>query len=82
MKSSRTSAMKLFCGNSEHVKAVDYFRRRAPLWMSDRILNVGIIARRKSEENFFTTGVTQENLGLPLPPNSFDLHQQQEELIY
>ena len=50
--------------------------------MFDRILNVGIIAWRKSEEKFSTAGVTQENLGLPLPPNSFDLHQEEEELIY
>ena len=28
------------------------------------------------------TGVTQGNLLLPFPPNSFDVHQQPEDLIY
>ena len=39
-----------------------------------------IIAQEKSEEKLTTTGVT--HLGLPLPPNSLDLHQQQKELSY
>ena len=39
LKSSRTSAVELFCGNSQRIKAVGYLRRRAPSWMFDRILN-------------------------------------------
>ena len=42
-----------------------------------------IIARRRSEE-LSTTGVTQGNLGLPLPPNSLHLHEtqkQQDEIL-
>ena len=78
--------MELFCGNSQHVKAIDYFCRRAPLWMFDRkfdmILNVGIKTRRRCKEKLSTTGVIQGNLGLPLPPNSLDLHHQQKGLIY
>ena len=44
--SSRTSAVKIFCGNSQSVKTVGYFSRRAPPWMFgivfDRILNVSL----------------------------------------
>ena len=36
---SRTTAVELFCGNKERVKAVSFFRRRTPSWMFDRILN-------------------------------------------
>ena len=39
LESSRTSAIELFCGNSQSIKTVGYFRRRAPSWMFDRILN-------------------------------------------
>ena len=43
LESSRTSAVELFCRNSKCVKAVGYFRRRAPSCifdrMFDRILN-------------------------------------------
>ena len=39
MESSRTFAVELYCGNSQRIKAVGYFRRRAPSWMFDRILN-------------------------------------------
>ena len=39
MESSRTSAVEPYCGNSQRIKAVGYFRRSAPLWMFDRILN-------------------------------------------
>ena len=43
LESSRTSAAELFCRNSQHVKAVDYFCRRASSYifdrMFDRILN-------------------------------------------
>ena len=34
---SRTSAVELFCGNSQRIKAVGYCRRRATSWMFDRI---------------------------------------------
>ena len=37
LESSPTSAVELFCGISQRVKAIDYFRRRAPSWMFDRI---------------------------------------------
>ena len=39
MESSRTSAVELYCGNRQRIKAVCYFRRGAPSWMFDRILN-------------------------------------------
>ena len=39
-ESSRTPAEELFSENSQHVKAVGYFPKRAPSWMFDRILNV------------------------------------------
>ena len=39
MESSQTSAVELYYGNSQRIKAVDYFRRRAPSCMFDRILN-------------------------------------------
>ena len=39
MESSRTSAVERYCGNSQRIKAVGYFRRRAPSWMFVRILN-------------------------------------------
>ena len=38
LESSRTSAVELYCGNSQRIKAVGYFRRRGPSWMFDRIL--------------------------------------------
>ena len=41
--------------------------------MFDRILNVTL------SEELFTTGVTQENLELSLPPNSLDSHQTQKQ---
>ena len=48
LKSSRTYAVKLFCGNSQHFKAVGYLCRRAPLWifdrMFDRILNATLLS--------------------------------------
>ena len=28
-----------FCGNSQHLKAVNYFRRKAPPWLVDWVLN-------------------------------------------
>ena len=39
LESSRTSEVELYCRNSQRIKAVGYFRRRAPSWMFDRILN-------------------------------------------
>ena len=38
-----------------------------------------MIARRRSEEKLSTTGATQWNLGLPLPPDSLDLNQTQKQ---
>ena len=37
----------------------------------------GIVHVTLSEEKVSTTGVTQENLEFPLPPNSLDSHQTQ-----
>ena len=65
--------MELFCRNSQRVKSVDFFRRGAPSWMFVGILNVTL------SEEVSTTGVTQGNLELPLPPNSLDLHQTQKQ---
>ena len=48
------------------------FRVGAPSLMFDRILNATL-----SDEKVFTTEVTQWNLELPLPPNSLDPHQAQ-----
>ena len=47
------------------------FCRGAGSLMFDGILNV------TPSEEVSTTGVTQENLKLPLPPNSLDSHQTQ-----
>ena len=60
--------MGLFCGNSQQVKTVDCFRGGALLLMFDRILNVTL------SKEISTTGITQKNLELPLPPNSLDSH--------
>ena len=38
-ESNQTSAVELYCGNSQRIKAVGYFCRTAPSWMFDRILN-------------------------------------------
>ena len=46
--------------------SVDCFRRGASLLIFDGILNVTV------PEEIFTTGVTQGNLELVLPPNSLD----------
>ena len=51
------------------VKAVGCFYRRALSLMFGRILNATL------SEKVSTTRVTQENLELPLPPNSLDSHQ-------
>ena len=42
--------------------------------MFDGILNVTL-----SEEKVSTTGITQKNLELPLPPNSLDSHQKKKQ---
>ena len=60
--------MVLFCGNSQQVKTVGCFRGGALLLMFDRTLNVTL------SEEISTTGITQKNLELPLPPNSLDSH--------
>ena len=65
--------MKLFSGNSLRVKPVGCFHRGAPALMFDGILNV------TPSEEVSTTGVTQENLELPLLPNSLDSHQTQKQ---
>ena len=65
--------MKLFSGNSQRVKLVGCFRRGALALMFDGILNVTL------SEEVSTTGVTQENLELPLLPNSLDSHQTQKQ---
>ena len=40
LESSRTAGVELFCRNSQPLKSIGYFCRRASLWMFDRILNV------------------------------------------
>ena len=62
----------LFCGNSQRVKVAGCFCRKVPSLMFDMVLNATL-----SEEKVSTTGVTQENLELPLPPNSLDSYQKQ-----
>ena len=56
----------LSCVNKQRVKPVACFCRGAPSLMFDRILNV-----TRSVE-ISTTGVTQGNLELPMPPDSLD----------
>ena len=63
-----------FCKSGLRVKAVDCFPRRARSLMFDGILNVTL-----SEEKVSTTGITQKNLELPLPPNSLDSHQKKKQ---
>ena len=53
------------------VKTVGYFCRGALSLMFDRILNATL------SEKVSTTGVTQENPELSLPPHSLDSHQTQ-----
>ena len=59
--------MNLFCVNKQRVKLVGCFHTGAPSLMFDGILNMTL-----SEEEVSTTGITEENLKLPLPPNSLD----------
>ena len=42
LKSSGTSAVELYCGNSQRIKAAGYFRKRAPSWMFYLILNAAL----------------------------------------
>ena len=39
----------------------------------------GVLNATRSEEKVSTTAVTQENLELPMPPNSLDLHQTKKQ---
>lgn len=39
LEPSRTSSMEMLCKNSEQLKTVDYFRKKAPSQMLDRVLN-------------------------------------------
>ena len=54
--------------------SVDCFRRGALLLIFDGILNVTL------PEEIFTTGVTQGNLELFLPPNSLDSHKNRKTI--
>ena len=65
--------MEFFCGNNQPVRPVGCFNSAAPLLMFDEILNVTL------SEEASTTGVTEENLELPLPSNSLDSHQTQKQ---
>ena len=65
--------MKLFWRNGQCIKLVGCFRRGAPSFMFDGILNVSL------SEADPTTEVTQENLELPMSPDSLDSHQTQKE---
>ena len=76
LQSCQKSVVGLFCGNSKDVRAVGYFRRRAPSLTFDGILNATL-----SEEKVSTTGVTQGNLKIPLPPNYLDSYQTQNNEI-
>ena len=66
----------IFCGKSQRVKAVHCFRGGAPSLMFYRILNATL------SEEVSSSGVTQGNLELLLPPSSLDSHQtQNNEMI-
>ena len=54
------------------VKAIGCFCKGAPSLIFDRILNATL------SEKASTTGVTQENLELSLPPPPLDSHQAQK----
>ena len=43
MEFSQTSVVEIFCWNSQRLKAVRYFPRRASLWMPDRILDANLL---------------------------------------
>ena len=61
---------------TDKVKAVGWFCRGAPSLMFDEILNATL------SEKLSITGVTQENLELPLPPISLDSHQTQNKMKF
>ena len=71
MESGRKSVVELFCRHSQRVKAVGCFCGGAPSLIFDRIVNATL------SEKVSTTGVTQGNLELLLPPSSFDSHETQ-----
>ena len=58
--------MNLLCVNKQRVKPVGCFHTGTPSLMFDEILNVTLF------EEVSTTGATQGNLKLPLPPDSLD----------
>ena len=58
--------MNLFCIKKQRVKPVGCFHTGAPSLMFDGILDVTL------SQEVSTTGVTQGNLKLPLPPDSLD----------
>ena len=62
--------MEIFCGSSQPFKQ----RRGARSLMSDKVLTATL-----SGEKVSTTGVTQGNLELALPPNSLESHQTQKQ---
>ena len=62
----------LFCGSSLNVRAVGFFCREA--LMSDGASNETL-----SEKKVSTIGVTQGNLKLLLPSNTFDSYQTQAQ---
>ena len=43
LRNSWTSAVELYCGNSQRVKTVGYIRRRSPWCMFSRILNATLM---------------------------------------
>ena len=60
--SGRTTAVELFCGNDQRVKAVSYFRKKAPSWMFDRILNATLpitYCNSKVSRNFPPPGLSK-----------------------
>ena len=57
MKSSRTFEVELFCGNSQSVKAVDYFRRRASSLIFDGILNATLSNSKRLTRSFSPLGL-------------------------
>ena len=62
--------VEFFCRNSQCVKLVGSFSRRAPSLMFDGVLNATL-----SEEKVSTIAVKQENLKLRLRLNFLDSHQ-------
>ena len=50
LEPSETSTMKLFCKNSEWVLAVNYYRKKAPLWMFGWVLNTPLLFYHKEDD--------------------------------